>query len=630
MSANISKKLRNQRKDQYINKTFDEFRGELLNYARSNFSNQIQDFSESSLGGMLLDFASIVGDSLTYYVDQQMNELNYENAVNTENIISHLRRAGVKGGGATAASVNVSFFIEVDIDDSAPLNSLQPLEYQLPVVKAGTALSSVNGINFILAEDVDFGYGYEKEVAEVDDNGTPQTLILKKKGLCTSGDFATETVSFPADDQGLFLSYNLQNPDIQKITSVLDSDLNEYFEVDFLSQNTVYLKVENAKEKYFYPTVAPFRYTIERNFLNSTSAIRFGNGSGKTIEDNLLTNPEDFILPLKHRSYDSNVSIDPGSLLTSNSLGVSPAGKTVTIQYVHGGGVSHNVPEESIETVIRPLVVFPYYNLESPPEGQSLEDITDQILESLDVLNEEEAVGGSNSLSLEEMRNQIPNAITMQNRIVNQKDLISRIYTMPSDFGKVHKVAVLSNEYTNLAKDIFVICRNQEGQYVYANDALKINLKNYIDEHRVLGDSFNIIDAPIFNFGIDLTLKIKSNYTIEEVLDNVISRIVQNMRFETLQINEAINVNDIINVTLNTPGVSSIVTLPENIITSKSFQDDFFDDEEEIDIEYARNSFSPQQQFQDGFIFPNRGGIFELKHLDFDIVVRNGWLNDYY
>ena len=129
---------------------------------------------------------------------------------------------------------------------------------------------------------------------------------------------------------------------------------------------------------------------------------------------------------------------------------------------------------------------------------------------------------------------------------------------------------------------------------------------------------------------IDLTLKIKSNYTIEEVLDNVISRIVQNMRFETLQINEAINVNDIINVTLNTPGVSSIVTLPENIITSKSFQDDFFDNEEEIDIEYARNSFSPQQQFQDGFIFPNRGGIFELKHLDFDIVVRNGWLNDYY
>jgi len=623
MSANITKKLRNQRKDQYINKTFDEFRSELLDYARSNFSNQIQDFSEGSLGGMLLDFASIVGDSLSYYVDQQINELNYESSISTENIISHLRRAGVKGGGATASSVNVSFYIEVDIDSTAQLNDLEPVMHQLPVVKAGTTLSSIEGVNFILAEDVDFGFGYEKEVAEVDDDdGTPQTLILKKKGLCTSGDFATETVTFPTADAGLFLSYTLQNPDIQKITSVLDVDLNEYYEVDFLSQNTVYLKVENAKEKYFYPTVAPFRYTVERTFLNNTSAIRFGNGSGKTIEDNLLTNPEDFILPLKHRSYDTNVAIDPGMLLTSNSLGVSPAGKTVTIQYIYGGGVSHNVPEESIETITRPLVVFPYFTGDEP--GVNLSDLTDQILESLDVLNEEDAVGGSNSLSLEEMRSQIPNAITMQNRIVNQKDLISRIYTMPSDFGKVHKVAVLSNEFTNLAKDIFVICRNQEGQYVYANDALKINLKNYIDEHRVLGDSFNIIDAPIFNFGIDLTIKIKANYTIEEVLDDVISRIIQNMRFEVLQINEAINVNDIVNITLNTPGVSSIVTLPENIITSKNFQDDFFDDEEEIDIMYARNSFSPQQQFQDGFIFPNRGGIFELKHLDFDIVVRNG------
>jgi len=34
--------------------------------------------------------------------------------------------------------------------------------------------------------------------------------------------------------------------------------------------------------------------------------------------------------------------------------------------------------------------------------------------------------------------------------------------------------------------------------------------------------------------------------------------------------------------------------------------------------------FSSKNQFIDGFVYPLRGGIFELKYLDFDIVVRNG------
>ena len=619
MSIDVSKKLINQRKNQYINKTFEDFRNELIGYANTNFSNQIQDFSESSLGGMLLDFAAIVGDSLSFYVEQQFSELSYETATNTSNIVKHLRKAGVKGGTASPSSVYVTFFIEVDIDSSTSINDLMPDSNQLPIVKAGTTLVSDDGINFILSEDVDFRKDYLKEISEEDQNGNALKLILEKKGLCTSGVFTSETVSFDSDTQNFFLSYNLQNENVQKIVKIVDDNLNEYYEVEFLSQNTVYLKVEDTKENYMYPTAAPFRYIVERNFQNNTSTIRFGNGSGKTIEDNILTNPEDLLVPLKNRNYSESISLDPNSLIKSNSLGVSPAGKTLTIDYIHGGGESHNVTAGSIETIINPILVFPNIS----DSNLDIDTITASVLETLDVFNEEEAVGGTNSLTLEELRLQIPNTLVSQNRIVNEKDLISRIYTMPSDYGKVHKIALLENQFTNLSKDLFVICKDSAGFYVNANDALKMNLKNFINNFRVLGDSFNILDAPIYNFGIDLTIKVKSFYVIENVLDNVISRIIQNMRFETLQINEAINVNDIINIVLNTDGVSSIVTLPENIIVAKSFQDDFFDSVEEIDIEYSNNSFSPKQQFQDGFIYPLRGGIFEFKY-DTDIEVRNG------
>lgn len=619
MSIDVSKKLINQRKNQYINKTFEDFRNELIGYANTNFSNQIQDFSESSLGGMLLDFAAIVGDSLSFYVEQQFSELSYETATNTSNIVKHLRKAGVKGGTASPSSVYVTFFIEVDIDSSTSINDLMPDSNQLPIVKAGTTLVSDDGINFILSEDVDFRKDYLKEISEEDQNGNALKLILEKKGLCTSGVFTSETVSFDSDTQNFFLSYNLQNENVQKIVKIVDDNLNEYYEVEFLSQNTVYLKVEDTKENYMYPTAAPFRYIVERNFQNNTSTIRFGNGSGKTIEDNILTNPEDLLVPLKNRNYSESISLDPNSLIKSNSLGVSPAGKTLTIDYIHGGGESHNVTAGSIETIINPILVFPNIS----DSNLDIDTITASVLETLDVFNEEEAVGGTNSLTLEELRLQIPNTLVSQNRIVNEKDLISRIYTMPSDYGKVHKIALLENQFTNLSKDLFVICKDSAGFYVNANDALKMNLKNFINNFRVLGDSFNILDAPIYNFGIDLTVKVKSSFIVENVLDNVISRIIQNMRFETLQINEAINVNDIINIVLNTDGVSSIVTLPENIIVAKSFQDDFFDSVEEIDIEYSNNSFSPKQQFQDGFIYPLRGGIFEFKY-DTDIEVRNG------
>tara|TARA_A200000159_G_C7331801_1_gene343311 strand:- start:1032 stop:2897 length:1866 start_codon:yes stop_codon:yes gene_type:complete len=621
MSVKVSDNLVNQRKNQYINKTFQDFRNELLIYARSNFSSQINDFSEASLGGMLLDFAAIVGDSLAFYTEQQINELNYETATNTENIISHLRRAGITGGNASPSSAFVTFYIEVDLDPNEEnINLLKPNPRLLPIIKKNTRLSSSNNIPFILSEDVDFRSGFKKTVSETDDSGLPLTLILEKKGLCTSGEISTETVSFNSSNQNLFLSYQLNNTNVQKILKVVDNDLNEYYQVDFLSQNTIYKKLELSNENQLYPTAAPFRFILENNFNNNTTLIRFGNGEGKKIEDNILTNPEDLLLPLKHREYDLGKSLDPNTLISSNTLGVSPAGKTLTITYMHGGGTLTNVAAESIDVIEGAIIVLPNIS----DSDASLDDALEEIESSLDVINEKEAVGGTNRLSLEELKLQIPNSIVSQNRVVNEKDLISRIYTMPSDYGKVHKIAVLQNPFTNLAKDLYVICKSQTGFYVSANDALKKNLKTYINEFRVLGDSFNIIDSPIYNFSIDLTVTVEPNTNIESVLDDVITRIDDNMKFEKLQINEGINVNDIINIVLNTRGVIGLITLPENIIKSKSFQDDFFDGFREINITYSNNMFSPKQEFINGFVFPKRGGIFELKHLDYDIVVRNG------
>ena len=186
------------------------------------------------------------------------------------------------------------------------------------------------------------------------------------------------------------------------------------------------------------------------------------------------------------------------------------------------------------------------------------------------VLTPTRAIGGTNSLSLEELRDQIPTALKKQSRIVTHEDLLARIYTMPSDFGKIHKAAIIKNPYTKAAKDLYVICKDNNGYYVPANDAIKINLSKYLNEYRLIGDSLNIIDTPVYNFSIYLKIKISPNFDTRSVNSQVASRIYQDMRFETLQIGQGININEIIALTLSVNGVVTVISNYKTIIRSAS------------------------------------------------------------
>ena len=75
------KKLRN-----FYGRDFDAMRGDMLRYAGIYFSDQIKDFSDASVGGLLLDMAASVGDTMSFYLDHQFGELNIDTAVETKNV----------------------------------------------------------------------------------------------------------------------------------------------------------------------------------------------------------------------------------------------------------------------------------------------------------------------------------------------------------------------------------------------------------------------------------------------------------------------------------------------------------------------------------------------------------------
>ena len=95
MARNIKKEVKKHKDVSYTNKDFKSLRGELRNHALTHFSDSIVDFSDASLGGLILDLGAYVGDVLTYYMDHQFNENSIENAVERSNIERLIREDSI-------------------------------------------------------------------------------------------------------------------------------------------------------------------------------------------------------------------------------------------------------------------------------------------------------------------------------------------------------------------------------------------------------------------------------------------------------------------------------------------------------------------------------------------------------
>jgi len=607
-SINDEKKL----KRNYLTKGFEQFREELLNHARNYFPTKINDFSEASLGGMLLDFAAIVGDSLSFYMDHQYNELDPSTAVENENIIKHIKNAGIKVSPASPAVVKVVVKVEVDLNDTGD----GPNPNQLPKILKNLKLSSLNNISFYLLHDVDFTDGsYEIE------RTTNTTVVIKKYGLAISGNRTTETFSFD-NTYRQFPNIFLSNSNITMIENVVDTNDNIYYEVEYLSQDTIYkaTKINKQGDKYYEIVPAPYRFVREDNFDTGQTSIRFGTSNQDSfMEKSLIQDPTKSAVSLYGRDYFPKFSFDPGDLLKTNSLGIAPRNTVVYVTYSYGGGLNHNIPS---------------YNINKIDDNRNIifkQELTDQlkreiILNSVFITNEEPAKGGRSALNFNELKAQIPNAMKMQNRIVNYQDLLGKIYSMPSPFGKVSKIALEDDANNIYSKNIYVLCEDISKKLTYASDVLKQNLMQYLNEYRLIGDSFTILDAKIFNITINVNIRMdlkNSSITVDQVERNVKNNLI--FYFKGFEINQPIELDSIYNVVLNTYGVGSVVSKKHELISQKrgrysapaqlrsSYPSGF---------QYSNDIINIQQQIYKDILYPTKGGIFEIKYPVVDIVAK--------
>lgn len=603
--------IKSVRQRRFLNKEFDAFRQDLLDYARAHYSDKIVDFSEASMGGLLVDMPAYIGDSLSFYLDHQFSELDPETAVETENIERLLRRNGVDIVGASPAVVTLSIYVEVP---AASVNGVvRPSPSALPIVEAGTVCTAENGVRFELVEDIDFtkvdadgNLVTEYQVGEVDGLGAPLTFSLQGRGLAVSGFSASESFTFNGFVP--FRRVTLGNVNVTSVSSVTDSVGNTYHSVGNLAEDVIYKALPNSGYDSAEVSAvmklmpAPYRFTSRVSLETRATTLVFGGGSADTLEDDAVPDPSLFALPLYGKTTFPRSILNPQQLLDTKTLGVAAADAVVTVTYRYGGGSSHNVEPNTVRVISSLSMRFPV-----TPSPQ----VASAVRASSSVRNRLKASGGLDAPTAAELTELIPLLRSAQSRIVTKPDLISRVYKMPADFGRVFRAAARATPDNPLSTQLYVICKDGDERLGFATDALKDNLRVFLNSYRMISDAIDIVDAPIVNLKISYEVSVELAPNKKTVLQLINTKLKKFFNVRNFHIDQPIVLSDIDNLIYNTNGVLSVNSVKvENLsgaVDGRAYSEVYHD------IANATHR---------GIVLPPAGGIFEVKFSDEDIVGR--------
>ena len=585
----------------YTSRDFVTIKRDLVTHARRYYPDTFKDFTVNSFGSLMLDTVSYVGDLLSFYLDYQVNESFLSTATEYDNVLKISRQLGLKPDLSPASFGVLTFFVLI------PANNAGGPDYDYaPILKSNSQFKSISGKTFTLLEDVNFKDTLNNEivVGQVDNTtGVPISFAVRAKGQAISGELAVQQVSI--GEYIKFRRIQIPGDNITEIVSVIDSDGNPYFEVDYLSQNTIYVPVVNSGEdsstvpNVLKPLAVPRRYTVQKE--RGRVFLQFGFGKNEGVEE--ILDPSNILTRTHGKNYISDDSFDPASLIKTDTLGISPANTNLTIVYRLNDTSATNTGIGTITAVVDPI--FSFQSEESLNATSTL-----AVRDSLEVINEEPFVGGDPFPTADELKERAYGIYSMQNRIVTKEDFITAAYNMPPSFGTVKKVNVYqdSDSFNQRNINLYVLSKDNLGKLQKANNTLKTNLKTYLNRFKMINDTIDILDANIINLRINYKVVGFSDAGGYAVLDSSkesLANFFQNRK--NFEIGEAFSITDVFSVLKNSPLVLDVLDVDVSLASG---------------VNYANSNFPVElNKTKDGRkINCPSDSIFEIKFPNTDIV----------
>ena len=542
---------------QYINRDFNELRASLVDYAKTYFPTTYNDFTPASPGMMFMEMAAYVGDVLSFYLDNQVQETYLQYARQTNNLYELAYMFGYKPNVTQVATTAIDFYQQLPAKLSGS-TYVPDFDYSL-FINQNAQVASVtnNSVSFLIEDPVDFSVSSSGDPTEITvfslTGGNPNYFLLKKTRKAISSTINTTTFTFGAPQQ--FSTVEINAPQIVGILDVTDTDDNKWYEVDYLGQEMVYNSIKNTNVNdpnlSQYSGDTPYLLKLEKvqrrfvtRFLDSGSLqLQFGSGTALDTDEEIIPNPNNVGIGLPFEQDKLTTAYSPENFLFTKTYGIAPSQTTLTVRYLTGGGVASNVPSNDL-TNLTANIQFLNSNLNS---------VTAQtIFDSLAVTNPIAADGGGDGDTVEEIRQNSSANFASQLRNVTQDDYLVRTLSMPAKYGVISKAYIEPTKAQSLSAgesqsvlDLYVLSYNVNQQLATASPALKQNVTTYLSQYRMVNDSVNIKDGFIINIGVNFDIIVLPEYNSNQVLADCIVALKDYFAIDKWQINQPIVLRNI-------------------------------------------------------------------------------------
>lgn len=640
ITSNVLNKLSVTPKEvSYLNKSFTDFKGDLISFIKSYYPTTWTDFNEANPGMIMLELAAYVGDVLSFYVDNQFKENLLAYAEEEGNVISIAQAFGYKPKTIVPATAEI--LISQIVPAMGSVDGYVPdANYYLKLDKNSTVTTTAPSVvTFRTTEMVDFSDPTDRSIIprQLDEiTLLPITYLVTKKVKVIAGNIKQETFTF--GDPEKFSTITMGDFNITHISSVVDADGYEWHEVDYLAQDTIIDDKEVSYISSVSESVAPsyaikFK-TVPRRFVtrlttDKKTQLVFGSGRGNVSEDIVYLDSQQ-VANSEYGSQLASVSLSNTDLLNTDNFGIAPANTTLTVTYFTGGGIDSNVASGTITQVGQLNVLN-----RTTEFNQTELDLFDDIVSTVTVFNEMPATGGQDGETIEEIRQRALATYSAQNRIVTRRDYEARVLAMPAKYGAVAKVFAISDALQtkiqeqatpqqvdeNIKKfvennpkpnsiNLYVLGYNNSKKITNVNDLVKKNLQQYLSQYRMLTDQVNILDAFVVNIGVNFDITVYKNYNMSDVLTVCLGAIKDYFDIDKWNINQPIRLGDLALLLQAQDGVQSVDRLE---IVNKYFFKDGRD--------YQPYRYDMADAILNGVVYPSLDPcIFEIRYPEDDIV----------
>ena len=599
------------REIKYINKNFNDYRNQLIEFAKNYFPDTYNDFSPASPGMMFIEMASYVGDVLSFYQDIQLQETFVQYAKNPENLYSLAYMLGYRPKQTGVAEVELEVSMDLPAINTSGANYEPNFLYAATIAENATVKATTQGQpKFLIDKQVDFSYSSSLDPSDITVksilNGNPSEYTIKKKVKAFSAEIKLQEFQITGPEK--FRTLTIDDDDIVGVLSIVDSSGHEYYEVPYLGQETIFEEEANTDgDSDKVPNKIILR-KVPRRFVSRFNSqgqlvLQFGAGVSSDDDSTIVPNPKNVGIGNSEGVRRIDHTYDPSNFLFTRTYGLAPSNTTLFVRYLKGGGVKANVPAGTI----------------TQQDSVTTSAVYTQYLNTVAFTNPTPASGGKDKDSVEEIRQNSLRAYNEQGRAVTVQDYNVRAQSLPSKFGTVAKTFVTQDEATQnetgglvnsnpFALSLYVLAYDSAGRLVNATTNLKQNLKKYLSEYMMITDVLNIKDAFVVNIGINYEILALPNYSGRQVLLDCSNKLKEYFDTSNRQINQPINL-----ATINTllDQVTGVQTVQKVEIVNK------------VGGLYSAFSYDVKGATRNNVVYPSYDPcIFEVKYPDADIKGR--------